>query len=60
MIDGLRNALKLPDLRRRILYTVLILIIYRMASNIPVPGVDRIALKQVFESASALGSFCRS
>ncbi len=57
MIEALRNALKLPDLRRRILYTIIILIIYRMASNIPVPGVDRIALKQFFESATATGQF---
>ena len=45
MIDALRNAFKLPDLRRRMLYTILILVIFRMASNIPVPGVDRQALQ---------------
>ncbi len=53
MIEALRNAFKLPDLRRRMLYTVLILVIFRMASNIPVPGVDRQALSAVFSSASA-------
>ncbi len=53
MFEALRNALKLPDLRRRILYTILVLIIYRMASNIPVPGVDRVALKSYFDSAAA-------
>ena len=40
MIDSVRNAFALPDLRRRILYTLLILVIYRLAANIPVPGVD--------------------
>ena len=49
MIEALRNAFKLPDLRRRIFYTLLILVIFRMASNIPVPGVDRLALKEFFE-----------
>jgi preprotein translocase subunit SecY len=53
MIEALRNAFKLPDLRRRMLYTILILVIYRMASNIPVPGVDRVALTHFFESATA-------
>ncbi len=53
MIEALRNAFKLPDLRRRIFYTLLILVIFRMASNIPVPGVDRLALKDFFESATA-------
>ncbi|MGD2077644.1 MAG: preprotein translocase subunit SecY, partial [Chloroflexota bacterium] len=40
MIDSMRAALALPDLRRRILFTVWILVIYRLLSNIPVPGVD--------------------
>ncbi len=53
MIDALRNAWKLPDLRRRMLYTLLILVIFRMASNIPVPGVDRQALSAFFNSATA-------
>jgi preprotein translocase subunit SecY len=53
MIEALRNAFRLPDLRRRLLYTVLILVIFRLASNIPVPGVDRLALKAFFETATA-------
>ena len=53
MIEALRNAFKLPDLRRRMLYTLLILVIFRMASNIPVPGVDRQALSAFFNSATA-------
>jgi preprotein translocase subunit SecY len=55
MIEALRNALKLPDLRRRLLYTLLILVIFRLASNIPVPGVDRGALEQLLAGGSATG-----
>ncbi len=55
MIEALRNALKLPDLRRRLLYTLLILVIFRLASNIPVPGVDRTALQQLLSGGSATG-----
>jgi preprotein translocase subunit SecY len=40
MIESMRAALTLPDLRRRILFTILMLVIYRLVSNIPVPGVD--------------------
>ncbi len=40
MIDSMRAALALPDLRRRILFTILILVIYRLLSNLPVPGVN--------------------
>ncbi|MBN1259409.1 MAG: preprotein translocase subunit SecY [Anaerolineae bacterium] len=55
MIEALRNALRLPDLRRRLLYTGLILVIFRLASNIPVPGVDRVALEQLLTGGSATG-----
>lgn len=55
MIEALRNAFKLPDLRRRMLYTLLILVIWRLASNIPVPGVDRQALEQFLSAGTATG-----
>jgi len=37
----------LPDLRRKLLYTLLILIIYRLAVHVPVPGVNQEALQQL-------------
>jgi preprotein translocase subunit SecY len=40
MINSMRAAFALPDLRRRILFTVWILVLYRLVANIPVPGVD--------------------
>ncbi|MCP4361043.1 MAG: preprotein translocase subunit SecY [Chloroflexi bacterium] len=40
MIESMRAAFALPDLRRRILFTVFLLVIYRLVANIPVPGVD--------------------
>ena len=40
MIESVRNAFDLPDLRRRILFTLFILVIYRLVANIPVPGVN--------------------
>ena len=45
MIQAVRNAMNLPDLRRKLLYTLLILSIYRLAAHVPVPGVDQEALK---------------
>ncbi len=57
MIEALRNALKLPDLRRRLLYTVLILVVFRLASNIPVPGVNQEALQALLAGGSATGKF---
>jgi len=47
MIQALRNAMVLPDLRRKLLYTLLILVVYRLAAHVPVPGVDHAALEQL-------------
>ncbi len=40
MIDSMRTAFSVPDLRRRILFTLAMLVIYRLVANIPVPGVN--------------------
>lgn len=53
MIEAVRNAWNLPDLRKRILITVLILVIYRLAAHVPVPGVDREALAVLLSGQSA-------
>jgi preprotein translocase subunit SecY len=53
MIEAVRNAWNLPDLRKRILITVLILTIYRLAAHVPVPGVDRQALAMMLSSGTA-------
>ena len=42
----MRNALRIPDLRRRILYTAALLVVYRMGSYVPVPGVNAELLAQ--------------
>ena len=45
MLQTLRNAWKIPDLRKRILYTILLLVVFRFGSVIPVPWVDVNALQ---------------
>ncbi len=55
MIQAVRNAFNLPDLRRKILYTFLLLAIYRLAAHVPVPGVNQEALKQLLQGGSAAG-----
>jgi preprotein translocase subunit SecY len=34
------NAFKVPDLRRKILFTLMIIAVYRLGSHIPAPGID--------------------
>jgi preprotein translocase subunit SecY len=52
MIQALRDALRLPDLRRRLFYTLLILLIFRLVSHVPVPGINRQALQQLLEGTT--------
>ncbi len=55
MLDAMRNAFRLPDLRKKILYTLFLLTVYRLAAHIPVPGVDANRLAMVFSSSQLLG-----
>jgi preprotein translocase subunit SecY len=50
MVEAIKNALTLPDLRRKILFTLLILVAYRAAAHVPVPGVDSQALQNFLSS----------
>ena len=49
-LETLAKAWKAPDLRRKIVFTLLMLVVFRVGSNIPVPGIDRAILKQTFEN----------
>lgn len=55
MLDAVRNAMRLPDLRNKILFTLFILVIYRLAAHIPVPGINPQALTNFFNSNQLLG-----
>ncbi len=55
MLEALANAFRLPDLRRRILVTAGILVVFRFVAHIPVPGVNLVMLRQLFDSNSLLG-----
>ncbi len=46
MLDALKNALRIPDLRKKIIYTAALLTVYRIGSFVPVPGVNAAALAQ--------------
>ena len=50
MLQTLRNAWKIPELRKKIIFTLFILLIYRVGNVIPVPGIDVGTLKQYFDS----------
>ncbi len=51
MLEGLGGVSKIPELQRRILFTVLLLAVYRIGVYIPTPGIDNVALMAYFEHA---------
>ncbi len=51
MLEGLGGISKIPELQRRILFTVLLLAVYRIGVYIPTPGIDNVALMAYFEHA---------
>ncbi len=55
MIDSFRDAFRLPDLKRRILFTLAVLFIYRLGAHIPTPGIDTAAMAKLFEQGGVLG-----
>ena len=50
MFKTIRNALKTPDVRKRILYTLLLIVIFRLGCYITVPGVNSITLNEAMSS----------
>ena len=55
MLETLRNAFKVKDIRNRILFTFFMLIVIRIGSQLPVPGVDGEVFKSLFEQQAAGG-----
>jgi len=57
MLEKFLNIFRIPDLRKRVLFTLAILAVYRLGAHIPTPGVNGKLLEQLFnsQSGSALG-----
>jgi preprotein translocase subunit SecY len=53
-IEPIITAFKIPDLRRKILFTAAILVVFRLCAHIPVPGVNLLALRQLFSQNQLL------
>src|SRR5882762_4878100 len=50
MLDGFSNASRIPELRRRLWFTAMMLVVYRMGVAVPTPGIDGQALASFFDS----------
>jgi len=49
VIDSLKNIFRIPDLRKRVLFTLAMLAVYRLGNHVPTPGIDAAALTDFFE-----------
>lgn len=57
MFQTLANAWKIPDLRKKILFTILLLVVFRFGSVIPVPGLSKGALEALAAGGNTLFGF---
>lgn len=57
MFKTIKNALKTPDVRKRLLYTLLLIVLFRLGCYITVPGVNTITLNQAMSSQNGIAGF---
>lgn len=55
MLSSLRNIAKVADLRNKVLFTLLVIGIYQLGANVPVPGVSYAAIQSITNSARSSG-----
>ena len=54
MFKTIKNALKTPEVRKRLLYTLILIVVFRLGCYITVPGVDNIALNEAMGETNGL------
>ena len=50
ILSSIQNIFSIPDLRKRVLYMLGLLAVYRVGAFIPTPGINHVALEQLFQS----------
>ena len=57
MLETIRNLFKIPDLKKRLYFTLGMLVVVRLGSHLPLPGVNKEALTNLFAQGGILGFF---
>jgi preprotein translocase subunit SecY len=59
LIEAFQNIFKIPELKKRVLFSLMMLAVYRIGCHIPTPGIDAVALSSFFKAAQGtlLGMF---
>ena len=55
MLSALTNIYKIPELRQKVIFTLIMFSIFRMGTHIPVPGVNPAVIEQLFNSGNLFG-----
>ena len=55
MLSALANIFKIPELRRKIIFTLVMFAVFRMGTHIPVPGVNPAVIEQLFNNGNLFG-----
>ncbi|EEX48005.1 MULTISPECIES: preprotein translocase subunit SecY [Jonquetella] len=55
MANSFRDVFKLPELKRRIIFTLMMLLVFRIGAHIPTPGIDTAAMSHAFAGNGVLG-----
>jgi len=56
MLSGFQNVPKIPELKRRIAFTFMMLAVYRIGVHVPTPGIDGVALSAIFAEQASKGT----
>jgi len=57
LLETVRNLFKIPDLKKRLYFTFAMIVVVRLGSHLPLPGVDKEALANLFTQGGILGFF---
>ena len=57
MISKIKQALTIKDIRKKLLFTFFMIIVFRLGTTIPVPGIDTSVIKNMVEKNSLLGLY---
>ena len=49
MMDKFLNIFRIPDLRKKLIFTGLLLLVYRLGGKVPIPGIDKTALASMMQ-----------
>ena len=55
MLSALMNIFKIPELKQRVIFTLIMFAVFRMGTHIPVPGVDPVVIEQLFNNGTLFG-----